>query len=243
MSTERDPDPDPDPEARQRALEAARDRFGDRSSTLLPEFQIQVGSQHERVHLDGLITRIDEDAIEERERRGIDGALTGDRLGVYEWFQRASARDPSELLATTSEPFSDLRIILDLFDDGYLTVADADGKMQAVDVPRAIEVVALEVIRDADELRSCNLHRSREVTDEQWLLVVDKGSDEVAPYSQHLERSGIGLASVSTDGHLNVIVEPDATGAGDERRAREIVGQIKALEKSRSVRAATGDSE
>jgi hypothetical protein len=204
-------------------IQAAADRLGNDTTEVFEELRFRNTS------VDALLTRTDEDALDERAEKGLDTPLTGAKLGVYQWFARDGARDPEDLLATSPDAEQDQELVDELVADGFLEERD-DGTIAAVDVPRHIETVAVEFVADNWRKGSEHPFRSRDFTDEQWLVVDADVVDEAAEATEWFEEMGIGLAALSPDGVITVVQDASADDPADKDGARELAEMIYAGE-------------
>lgn len=204
-------------------MQAVKDAFGDDTSEVYEELNFEDAS------IDAVVTRVDEDALEERRERGLDEPLVGDKRGIYEWVAREDARDPEELLESSPDAARDREFIDELVDAGFLNETD-DGLLSAVEFPRHIKLVAVEFVADGWREASGQPYRSEAFTDEQWLVVDAEDAEDASDSTEWFETNGFGLAALSPDGVLTTIVEPPEDGPSDQERARALAEDVYAGE-------------
>jgi len=204
-------------------LQALVDELGDDSSNIYEEFRL------EDISIDALVTRVDEDALQDRRAMGLDTPLIGDERGIYNWFARNFERDPDGLYQSINTPDRDRELVETLAERGYLT-DNGDGSLSAVEFPRHIELVAVEFAASGWRKPSAHLHSARSVTDEQWLVIGAGDEAEARESREMFESSGFGLAALSPDGTLTRIVEAVTDGADNEARTRALAEDIYAEE-------------
>ncbi|WP_317176122.1 hypothetical protein [Halomontanus rarus] len=204
-------------------LQASLEAIGDETSEIIQEVS------YADTTIDALVTRIDEDSLEEREALGLDEPLLDEHRGIYEWFTRVGKRDSEDLFHMSPDEDYDRELVNDLREVGFLKEYDG-GRLSAVDIPRHLELVAIEFATAGWREKLNRFYKLRTFTDEQRLIVDSEVATEVTNYTRWFKTNGVGLAALSPDGILTTIIDPTGSDLEDERIARALAEDVYAGE-------------